>query len=549
MKGLEAAAKRICTALIRGEKVTIFGDYDVDGTVSCALLSRFLGEYGFKPEIYIPNRMTEGYGLNSVSVERVYAQGTQVIVTVDNGISAIDACAVAKRLGIDVIVTDHHCAPQVLPDAFAIVNPKQQGCLFPYKDLAGVGVAFYLAIAMRQQFEGTHPGIRPNLRSYLDFVSIGTIADLCPLHGLNHLFTRLGLQALAENVKLGKRLGIERLARVSGISDAHEITSEHVAFQLGPRLNAAGRLGTAMKTAALLTTDLQQNADELAHSLDSENKERRSLEKETFAEIQALIFEQWPNIAVGHHPEESTHSLVIAGEDWHPGILGIVASRCVEKFYKPTLILTKAEGVLKGSGRSTDEINLFDILDKHRSMFLSFGGHSKAVGFSLERSKVDWLQKVLETEVKEALQALSEITPGHTFKGPLKIDGLIALHEINFDLVEKLESLEPFGFGNHRPRFAIKNVVVEKCTAIGKNTSDGHCHVELREETPQSSFQEQSRGFSRSKRFTAFSMRPGLEDAHLRKTPLNVAVEISEGHWNGNKKLELRICDFGPINQ
>ena len=565
MMGLEKAAHRISQALLAAERVTIFGDYDVDGTVSCALLSRFLDEYGFKPEIYIPNRLTEGYGLNPLSVQKVFEAGTKVIVTVDNGIAAHEACALARALGIDVVVTDHHEPPANLPEAFAIVNPKQPGCTFPYKDLAGVGVAFYLAIALRQALAQKMPNIKPNLRSYLDFVAIGTIADMCPLTGLNHLLTRLGLQSLATNLKLGNRPGIQCLAEVAGIEPAIEISAEQIAFQIGPRLNAAGRLGTALKAAELLSTPNLQQAEALAKELDLENKERRAIEKLTFAQAQDLIEataradrNTTPNCKNQEGSATARHSLVLFKREWHPGVLGIVASRCVEKFYKPSLILTEVNGVVKGSGRSTEEINLFQILDKYRENFLSFGGHSKAIGLSMNPDQVAWLGEILEEEVKQQLDSFAHANPtadreSHhgDLRPPLVIDAVVDADRISPSLNAELSSLEPFGFGNSRPKFAVRNVVVTDCKAIGQNHSDGHCRVEF----SAASHEESSPSKPRSRRaattlqLTAFSLRAPLEKALLQGTLLNIAIEVSESYWKGRKKLELRLCDFGAAVQ
>lgn len=532
--GMERAASRFARALINNESVVIFGDYDVDGTVSCSMIRRFLGEYGFNPHIHIPNRLTEGYGLNVKGVETVAHQGARVIITVDNGISAREACERARQLGIDVIVTDHHEPPTQIPDAFAIVNPKQPHCPFPYKHLAGVGVAYFLLIALRRELANLRPGIRPNLRNYLDYVAIGTIADVCPLTGLNHLMTRIGLSVLDEHLLAGRRPGLLALLQLAGSDRTAPVTAEQIAFQIGPRLNAAGRLGTALATEEILSTTDPKRAHELAVTLDTENKERRKLERQTFLEL-CSKFERVER-SDGH---QHAQGIVAYDADWHPGVLGIVASRCVEKFYTPSLVLCAHEGIIKGSGRSTDEINLFELLDPHRAGFLAFGGHAKAVGFSLQPDRIDWLRETLAS----SLATRTEIA--QVRKPALKIDAEIALYNISELLVEELAQLEPFGSGNRRPRFLLRNVAVEDCQTIGKNPDDGHCRVYLSQNGQQCSAP-----------FTGFSLRQALETAmtpsrgdtaaqhRQHAQQLHVVTELSFGYWKGRRKLELRICDF-----
>lgn len=534
LKNLDRAASRVSRALVNDEPVVIFGDYDVDGTVSCSMLRRFLGEYGLSPQIHIPNRLTEGYGLNVKGVETVARQGARVIVTVDNGISAREACERARQLGIDVIVTDHHEPPAQLPDAFAIVNPKQHDCLFPYKHLAGVGVAYFFLIALRRELARIQPGIRPNLRHYLDYVAIGTIADVCPLTGLNHMMTRLGLAVLDEHLRGGRRPGLAALLRVAGADPGSPVTAEQIAFQVGPRLNAAGRLGAALATEEILSTTNPTRAHELASALDAENRQRRELERQTFRELCSKL----ESVEQPGSPRLS-RGIVSYDANWHPGVLGIVASRCVERFYTPSLVLCAHEGIVKGSGRSTDEIDLFELLDPHRAGFLAFGGHAKAVGFSLQPDRIDWLRETLEA----SLAARKEIAQVH--KPALKIDAEIPLYNVSESLVEELAELEPFGSGNNRPRFLLRNVVLEECQTIGKNPDDGHCRVYLSQHGQRCAVP-----------FTGFSLRQSLEEtmsfakrdtgapdkAHADQ--LHVVIELSFGYWKGRRKLELRICDF-----
>lgn len=521
MKDLERSATRIAHAIRNQEPFAICGDYDVDGTSSCALLELFLAEYGIKPVIYIPDRLAEGYGLNPIAVQRLADQGIALIITVDNGISALEACALAKKRSVDVIITDHHNPPSALPEAYAIVNPKQSDCSFPYPDLAGVGVAFYLAIALRRHLQPLFPEIVPHLRSLLDLVAVGTIADVCPLTGLNHSLTKLGLEVLQSHCLLGTRPGLEALLTIAGVDPRHGIRAEQIAFQIGPRLNAAGRLGTAMKAYEIMATSDPQRAQSLAEELNTENLERRRLEREASAQIDTLM----GDLEDGRR----RCGIVLSNKDWHPGLLGIIASRCVERFYKPTLVLTEWEGVLKGSGRSTHEVDLYAALAPYREHFESFGGHAKAVGLSLSPQKLDWLRDIF----KQALEPWEQ--HGMLLEtSPLAIEGCLSVEDLDSSLARLLATLEPFGAENPRPRFALKDVEIKQVQPIGKNPEDGHCHVVLA-----------SRSGALSPRITAFSMRTELEKLKAYGQRIHAALEISEGFFAGRARLEVRLCDFG----
>ncbi|MEY4065010.1 MAG: hypothetical protein RIR26_1218, partial [Pseudomonadota bacterium] len=330
LKDIKKSVDRIMRALDSGERITIFGDYDVDGTTSCALLKLAFAELGKDVEIYIPDRLTEGYGLNPIGLEKIAASGGGLVITVDNGISAVEACRRAKDLNLDVIVTDHHEPPEVLPEAFALLNPKQPGCDFPFKMLAGVGVAFYLLIALRAELRsaGRRSAERINLKKYLDFVAVGTIADVAPLNGVNHIFCRVGLHVLYENIIAGDRIGIAALMRLAGWKrDQGVVDAVDVGFKLGPRLNAAGRLGSAMASAELMFTTQHERAFELAEFLHAENSARQDIEKK--AVEQALRM-------VGSWTHEFA-SVVLFDPQWHAGVVGLVASRVAEKLNKPTL--------------------------------------------------------------------------------------------------------------------------------------------------------------------------------------------------------------------
>lgn len=535
MKDLDRAAERIALSVERNEKFAIFGDYDVDGTTACAMLRLFFAEYGITPVIYIPDRLKEGYGLNPVGLEKLAQQGVQLVVSVDNGIAAVDACRKGRELGLDVIITDHHEPPERLPEAFAIVNPKQTDCRFPFQDLAGVGVAFYLLIALRQRLRDLFPQVQVNLKSYLDFVAVGTIADVCPLHGLNHALTRLGLEVLNHHRMRGNRPGLAALAEIAGIDPQAPLTSEHVAFQLGPRLNAAGRLGTALATEELLSTPSPERARSLARLLNEENQQRRQLEKRTVDEAVHEISELW-----GAANSEKPAAIVAFAPDWHPGVLGIVASRLVDKFYVPALVLTQvsedgAPPLLKGSARSTEEINLFALLLPYKDEFLSFGGHAKALGFSLAPEKRKWLQELVPRVVNETADDYAEEFPN---QASLRVDSRLGLDDWGQDIPTALDVLEPYGFANPRPRFLLRRVRIADMKPIGKNPQDGHCRIWLEDDRVRCS--EVFVGFGLLKTPDQNQFVVGAE--------VDAVCECSWGYWRGVRRVESRIVDWRLSN-
>ena len=530
MDGMGAAADRIATAIRNSEKLIIVGDYDVDGTSASALLIRFFRCYGIAPEVYIPNRMTEGYGLSAVVVEAVHSRGARVLVTVDNGIAACDACVLARRYGIDVVITDHHEPQAELPAAFAVVNPKKPGCSFPYKHLSGVGVAFFLAIALRKRMAEFFPEVKPNLKSLLDLVAIGTIADVCPLDGLNHQLTRVGLEVLSHHVGTTatgeSRPGLRALLQIAGVSASQPVRAEQIAFQIGPRLNAAGRLGTAMAAFEVMATDDAERAQVLAEALDSENRERRLMERSATCQIDTVLASD-PSLLMGA-------GLMLFEPSWHPGLIGIIAARCLERYYRPTLVLTELEGVIKGSGRSTDEIDLFALLSPFSPRFISFGGHPKAVGFTLALDRLAEFR-----EFFAAATAAERDKGGMQQSSGLLVEGPLDPFAVNLEFVRKLGVIEPFGAANPRPKFVFKDVVVRECKAIGKNPADGHCHITL-----SASVSGERLPF----RLTAFGMRNELETVRGAGQVIHAAIELSEGFWNGASRLEARVADFGVVD-
>lgn len=516
-KDMDRAVSRIKTAIEAKERIVVFGDYDVDGTTSCALLKLAFEELGVDVGYYIPDRLTEGYGLNAVGLAKIAESGPALVITVDNGISAVEACDVARDLGLDVIITDHHEPPPVLPAAFAILNPKQPGCDFPFKMLAGVGVAFYLLVALRAvlRSDGMEAANRVNLKKYLDLVAIGTIADVAPLNGVNHILCRVGLTVMFEHVVNGSRLGISALLRLAGWKfDNGVIDATDVGFKIGPRLNAAGRLGSAQAAAELMMTRDHQRAQELAAFLHGENTERQELEKKAVESALKRLASQQSNSA----------SVVLFDAQWHAGVVGLVASRVAEKLNKPTLILTQVDDKLKGSGRSVAGFDLFSTLNGMREKFLSFGGHEYAVGLSIEPQNLAWLQETFEQRVSDSL-GMDSTMPS------LELDGIITPELLQERLCALLDSMEPFGAENPRPKWLIQRVMLGHSKRLGKAIDSKHARVWLsdpRDVAP----------------LTAFGLASEIEGFVSSGVPVDLIVEGRLSRWGGRLKSELRILDI-----
>jgi single-stranded-DNA-specific exonuclease len=425
------AAERVAAAVRGGERLAVHGDYDVDGITGTTLLVEGLRACGADVSYHLPLRLKDGYGLSGAALEQAAAAGVKVVVSVDCGVSAIDEARLARSLGLDLIITDHHQPPATLPAAFAVVNPQRTDSFFPFRDLAGVGVAFFLLVAVRRCLReagwfATRP--EPDLKSVLDLVALGTIADLVPLFGVNRILTQHGLALLAG----GARPGISALKEVAGVKT---VNCGVVGFQLAPRLNAAGRLEDAMRGVELLLATDRQEALETARLLDRFNRERQQIEKETLEQALAMI---------ASLPAEFTHSLVLAGDGWHPGVIGIVASRLVERFYRPTVLIALDGEGGKGSGRSIRGLHLYRALHDCADHLLAFGGHEMAAGLSLRRDQLEAFTQGFETVARAALSA-EDLTPVSFY------DGVALLDELEFAPVAAVERLAPFGMGNPEP--------------------------------------------------------------------------------------------------
>ena len=445
MLDMDKASARITEAIRNGERIVIYGDYDVDGITSTALLYDFLKSEGADVGYYIPDRQDEGYGINIMAVNRLIKEGVKLLITVDCGITAIGEVEFAKLQGVDVIITDHHTCKERLPlAAEAIVNPKREDDGYEFDALAGVGVAFKLAMAVAM---GLGKNAADCFDKYVDLAAIGTIADVVPLVNENRVIVDKGL-ALLQNPK---RCGISALLTVAGVADK-KVTASTVAFALAPRINAAGRLKSAVTAVDLLITDDKDKALEIANELDRANKERQETEYEINREALSII--------ENDKDFEKKKVIVLAKEGWHNGVIGIVASRIVEKFYKPCILISVTDGVGKGSGRSISGFNLFDALSACEEHLTNFGGHSVAAGLGINMENIDAFDKAINKYADETLSD-DDMVP------VIKIDCILSGAQLNLSTAKLLSTLEPYGMGNEVPVFAIKDATVTQVYAVG----------------------------------------------------------------------------------
>ncbi|HEY0840015.1 MAG TPA: single-stranded-DNA-specific exonuclease RecJ, partial [Vulgatibacter sp.] len=462
LAGIEPAVARIVRAIEAGERITAYGDYDVDGVTSTTLLVSFLRACGASVDSYVPHRIGEGYGLNLDAVASLAARGTRLLVTLDCGVTAIAEIDEAIRLGLDVVVVDHHTTPAELPRAAAILNPWQPGCTYPTRHLCAAGVTFLLCAALRRRLreKGWFAGrTEPNLRSYLDLVALGTIADVVPLTGANRLLVREGLQVLART----QRQGLRALKRVAGVAEDGAVSAGQVGYRLGPRINAAGRLDDAGRAVELLLCDDPLRAERLARELDAANAERQSIERQIVDEALAQAEALGP--AMG---------LVLAQEGWHPGVVGIVASRVVAKLHRPAVVIgiDPETGVGKGSGRSIQAFDLHGALSRCSRHFERFGGHRLAAGVTIERGAIEAFRRDFALEAEAALA-------GQDLGPSLRIDSVVAPDDLSESLCTALEGLAPFGAGNPEPILGLKGVRASGRIVGRSEKSSGHLKLRL----------------------------------------------------------------------
>jgi single-stranded-DNA-specific exonuclease len=460
LTGMREAVARIKTAIQAKEKILIYGDYDVDGTVSVVILKKAIEMAGGEASFHVPHRLKEGYGMRADVIERAAAMGIALIISVDTGIRASEVVREARERGIDVIVTDHHLPDAELPPALAVLNPNRRDCAYPDKNLCGAGVAFKLVHALLATLGWPAEKLGRVMKSFLKLVAIATVADVVPLVGENRVIVKHGLEGLNQS----KNPGLQAILELSGLMNGRSPSARQVAFQIAPRINAAGRMDDAQNVIRMFLTDDAGVARELASRLHSLNQERRDTE----AEIVRLVLEECAGMPV----TDDQTVLVFSGLNWHRGVVGIVASRLVERFYRPVFVLSEEDGQAQGSGRSIAPFHLLDALESMPDLFTRFGGHRQAAGVSLAAESVPEFRRRLN------IYAATRLTPAD-FQPQLAIDATVTLRELTTGpAVEELLSMAPFGFGNPPPVLAILGAEVAGTPVVMK---EKHLRVHLRQ--------------------------------------------------------------------
>ena len=504
MKDMDKAVKRITRAIHQKEKILVYGDYDVDGTSSAALMYQFLLKIYDKEHLdfYIPHRYREGYGISKAGIDYAESNAFDLIISVDCGIKSIDLVAYARTLGIDFIVCDHHLPDACLPDAVAILNPKQPDCNYPYKELCGCGVAFKLICALSQVFEIP----QENCFVYLDLVAIAIAADIVPMTGENRVLCFLGLKKINEN----PNHGIRALMTLSAVQTPASITS--LVFTIAPRINAAGRMDDARKAVQMLIADHYEEALAFAKMLHADNTDRRETDTQITEEALAMID--------ADDKMKNRKSTVVYQSHWHKGVVGIVASRLIEKYYRPTVVLTQSGEFASGSARSVPGFNLYEALHACREYLLGYGGHFAAAGMTLAKENIEGFSQKFETVVSETIDARFLIPE-------LEIDAVTHFRDLDFQIYRIICQMEPFGPENLKPVFVSRNVID---TGYSKLLKDKHLRVFLRQDEMTISG-------------IAFNMPEKLPLIQSGK-PLDVAYTLDVNEWNGERNLQLKILDI-----
>ena len=498
MPDMEIAVKRIMQAIENQEKVIIYGDYDVDGITSITVLKKFLSDRGLEVDSYIPNRLDEGYGLNKAAIDKIVSEGYQLMITVDCGISGIEEVDYANSLGLETIVTDHHEPAEVLPKALAVVDAKRKDNKYPNNQLAGVGVVFKLIQAISQ----TYNLEEKEYLKYLDIVCVGTISDIVPLVGENRVIAKLGLKL----VEVTKNVGLRALLASIGYK---KIDSSAISFGIAPRINACGRMGHEQEALKLFLTDNIVEATDITKKLNEYNKQRQDIEKRIFDEVLVKI----------EKSEKDKPCIVLADENWHHGVIGIVSSKVTEMYYKPSILICFEDGEGKGSGRSIPGFDLHDALTKCDNHIDRFGGHSMAIGISVSKENFNSFKKDFEEFVSNT--NISELIP------VIKVDEEVTSKDINVNTVKELSMLEPFGEANKMPVFMYKNLRISSIRAL----SDGkHLKLSLRDEGTY---------------IDAIGFNMGhLVDEFLLGDKVDVLGNLEINSYNGRESVQINLKDL-----
>jgi len=509
MHGMDAAVDRLLTAMRDRELICVHGDYDVDGCTSVALLVHLLRRLDANVTWYAPHRTRDGYGVALHTVERLADEGVKVLITCDTGVSAHAAIDAGNARGIDTIVCDHHTLPPTLPDAHAIVNPQIDGADGPYGGLAAVGVSFMLAVALRARmradgaFEGT---TEPDLREYLDIVALGTVADMAPLRGVNRLLVQTGLKVLSAR----RRPGLAALIDVSGVREDDLLEPSDLGFKLGPRINAAGRLAEASAAVELMLAESEEAGRSIANDLDGYNRRRQETQRRIHAEALQQLADD-PDLA-------SRRGVVVWSKDWHPGVVGIVASQLMHHVHKPVIVLAcKDDGTATGSGRGISGVDLFTALNRNKHLLIRFGGHRAAAGLTLAQENLEALREAFVAD------AFAD-EPDELWTPRMKIDAELDLDEAGWELHEAITALAPFGLGNPAPLFLARGLTATDVVPMKK----GAIRMMLRQ--------------GDGPRFKGIGFGLGLDPAALTG-PIDAVFQLTVNRWRGQASLELQLKD------
>lgn len=499
MNDMDVAVQRIIEAYETKEKVTIYGDYDVDGITSISVLKSFLTELGMDVEHYLPSRLEEGYGLNNEAVKKVAEQSTKLLITVDCGISAYNEVEYAKELGMEVIVTDHHECPEKLPRALAVLDPKREDSTYPFSSLAGVGVSFKLIQALSYRLNLD----RKRYLKYLDVVCLGTVADIVPLVDENRIIVTYGLILMKQT----RKVGLQELIKASGYS---KIDSTTISFGLAPRLNACGRMGKADLALELILTQDRAEAQKIALELNEINKERQEVEKKIISDAMEII---------ERDKLYENGVIVVGNENWHHGVIGIVASKITETYYKPSILICMENGKGKGSGRSIEGFDLHGALTECEDLLEKFGGHEMAIGLSIYESNILKLrEKLCSIAIENKIDELQPV---------VKIDAEVNSDDISFETIRDLEKLEPFGEANPSPIFMYKNLKVDSVRALSNGK---HLRLVLKD----NNFKYDAIAFNMGDKRLSIEIGNKVDIAH--------SLEIN--HFNNTDKIQFNLKDI-----